>query len=698
MFRDSVSCFRWQDCLQGRHDESRGRESRFKDSVVPELSLDDIETSATVDFKLYSRRRLLFPRCLGRAKIPIADMPNTDESYDPLLFFGGSSLATVGLKISSSTNTKEVAGILVNGSLKPKDSLSKIGPMLDCVVAIKRMIDILTESHPTAKLAWSIVSMGVDILKKQKDTNELVAKLYEIMISTYEEASRNEALRNVQRLTPVYEALFKQTISCAKFIEGHAKQSILGRVINTKLSDEVKRIREGFQELNNDLHMKISAETLYTALNAEKRDKINRNIEKLAAAASASSNRLGPKSTCMAGTRVQAIDEIEKWIAGRNGSTFSCRGMAGTGKSSLMATLHQRLTMQANDHFQIEDEIGGNKRVEIKGSALAAFIRYDRNTPSNTDKLIPTIAHSLCHLNPEIRTAISRVIKHNQSVVDMSPSSAKEQFKLLLQQPLTSIRGLEDGRSLVIIIDGLDEWDTSKEILAVLAEGFGPDLPFMRLIVSSRPLGYIRDAFEAAPATAQLDLDPSSKDADQDIRFYIGSRFRDIYKALPSEDSRQFRSHCEALDAIERLTIQTKGLFIWAVTVCNFIAEVPCEFRLQQLLNTQKVAIDSLATLYRTALDAIVSESRHSVDLKQYIHDVLAAIVAVGIPIHVLTLDKLAARQPGGPKPSYFLTMLGSVVQISREKIIQPVHRSFFDFLQDKEKCGDDWYVDVKQE
>ncbi len=485
-------------------------------------------------------------------------------------------------------------------------------------------------------------------------------------------------------------------------------------MINSKLSDEVKRIKEGFQELNNDLHMKISTETLYTALNTEERDgvffrlvslrsllncrsEINRNIEKLAAA-SASPNKLGPKSACMAGTRVHAIDEIERWIEGRNGSTFWCRGMAGTGKSSLMATLHQRLAMQTGEPFRIEEELGDDKKAAVKGSSLAAFIRYDRNRPSNTDKLIPTIAHALCCLNPEVRTAISRVIKHNHSVVDMSPSSAKEQFRLLLQQPLMSIRGLEDGPSLVIIVDGLDECDTSKEMLAVLAEGFGSDLPFMRLILSCRPLGYIRDALREVPATAQLDLDPSSKDADQDIRFYIDARFRDIYKALPPDDSRQFRTQCEALDAVERLTIQTKGLFIWAVTVCNFITEVPCEFRLQELLDTQKVAIDSLATLYRTALDAIVSENPHSADLRQYIHDVLAAIVAVGIPIHVLTLDKLAARQPGGPKPSYVLTMLGSVVQISGEKIIQPVHRSFFDFLQDKEKCGGSWYVDVKQE
>lgn len=73
-----------------------------------------------------------------------------------------------------------------------------------------------------------------------------------------------------------------------------------------------------------------------------------------------------------------------------------------------------------------------------------------------------------------------------------------------------------------------------------------------------------------------------------------------------------------------------------------------------------------------------MSENPHSADFQQYIHYLQAAIVAVGITIHVQTLYKLLVRQPGGPKPFYVLTMLGSV------------HRSVFDFLQDKEKCGGD--------
>lgn len=79
-------------------------------------------------------------------------------------------------------DSEEIAGRLVKHASKPKDPLNKIGPVLDRAVAVKRMIDIVAEvrisrirtiplaqlglndkSHPTAKLAWSFVSMGIDV-------------------------------------------------------------------------------------------------------------------------------------------------------------------------------------------------------------------------------------------------------------------------------------------------------------------------------------------------------------------------------------------------------------------------------------------------------------------------------------------------------------------------------------------------------
>ncbi|PBK81364.1 hypothetical protein ARMGADRAFT_976527, partial [Armillaria gallica] len=87
---------------------------------------------------------------------------------------------------------------------------------------------------------------------------------------------------------------------------------------------------------------------------------------------------LRPKSKCMEGTRIETINYLMDWIAECNGGMLWCSGLAGTGKSSLVGTLYQLLTVHA----------GGRNR-------LGAFIRYDHIAYRDTSHLITTIAYSL---------------------------------------------------------------------------------------------------------------------------------------------------------------------------------------------------------------------------------------------------------------------------------------------------------------
>ncbi len=143
---------------------------------------------------------------------------------------------------------------------------------------------------------------------------------------------------------------------------------------------------------------------------------------------------LGPKSWCTQGTHIATINMMVSWIAQCDGRTMWCKGLAGTGKSSLMQTLHKLFTMN----------IGGRSR-------LAAFIHYDH-----------------------IGMAISLVVQTLPSVVILPPSP---QFQFLLRNPLKSLPYLGDGGPLVVIIDGLDECDISNDMLAVLAEGLVRNCP-----------------------------------------------------------------------------------------------------------------------------------------------------------------------------------------------------------------------------
>ncbi len=249
--------------------------------------------------------------------------------------------------------------------------------------------------------------------------------------------------------------------------------------------------------------------------------------------------KLGPKSRCMQGTRVATINAVVSWITQCNGGTMWCSGLAGTGKSSLMGTLHDLLVM----------DFGGRSR-------LAAFVRYDRIEYSEASKLITSIAYALGTFDDRIGRAISLVVQTLPSVMTLPPSA---QFQLLLRNPLESLPDLGNRGPLVVVIDGLDECDISDDMLAVLAEGFGSNLSFMRLILSSRPVHRMTTAFEGRDCIYPLHLDTSSESVNCDIRFYLEQKFATIFN-----DDHAFKEKCKELDAINELAARASGLFIWA--------------------------------------------------------------------------------------------------------------------------------------
>ncbi len=271
---------------------------------------------------------------------------------------------------------------------------------------------------------------------------------------------------------------------------------------------------------------------------------------------------LGPKSTCMPGTRVETINYLLTWIAEYDDGVLWCSGLAGTGKSALVGTLHKLLSFQMSGR-----------------SHLAAFIRYDRTEYWYSSELITSIAYSLGMFDQRIGNAIAKALAACRAAAKMPASEARSQFRLLLQEPLETIPELQDEGPLVVIIDGLDESDMSEELLELLADGFGPTLPFMRLIVSSRPEERISRAFKHRLQVHCFPLDTSSDEVKHDIQHFIQQRFASI------KDKSVWGIYNEQ-DVVTQLAERASGLFIWAATVCSFLCNFPGSQRLKVLLDT----------------------------------------------------------------------------------------------------------------
>ncbi|PBK89074.1 hypothetical protein ARMGADRAFT_936535, partial [Armillaria gallica] len=80
----------------------------------------------------------------------------------------------------------------------------------------------------------------------------------------------------------------------------------------------------------------------------------------------------------MPGTRMETINYLLTWIAEYDDGVLWCSGLAGTGKSALVGTLHNLLCFHMSGR-----------------SHLAAFIRYDRTEYRCSSGLIMSIAYSL---------------------------------------------------------------------------------------------------------------------------------------------------------------------------------------------------------------------------------------------------------------------------------------------------------------
>lgn len=332
---------------------------------------------------------------------------------------------------------------------------------------------------------------------------------------------------------------------------------------------------------------------------------------------------------------------------------------------------------------------------------LGAFIRYDRIENWNSSRLIASIAYSLGMFDRRIGTEISRASSSVSGLLSLSPM---KQFHLLLEQPLKNIPSLADEGPLIVIIDGLDECDTSEELLAVLDNGFGRSLPFMRLIISTNRTERTRISeqglMEAATIVA---LDTSPEDTTHDIQLYIDSYLSELFAELSARnESNALKDICEAFQANEMLTRRANGSFIWAATACRFIRDLPSTSRLLVLLRLKGIEGDTnpMTSLYRSILGSIVAEAvQDEAVIKRSIRAVLGAIMIPGTPglLNAKALDALVGL-PGNPPTQLILAKLASVVHTSSDGFTRFFHMSFYDFLRDREQCGEEWYIDIEEQ
>jgi hypothetical protein len=352
----------------------------------------------------------------------------------------------------------------------------------------------------------------------------------------------------------------------------------------------------------------------------------------------------------------------------RDQNVFWMNGLAGTGKSTIAQSFSETV---AND-----------------GSLGASFFcsrdYLDRRELKN---IFPTLAHQLACRYPHFRSQVVASIKKDPTLAHTSLIS---QLENLLANPLSG-----KDISCVIVIDALDECiddQPASAILSVLGR-FAKQLPLVKFFITGRPEPRIRTGFRLPllePLTQIFllhEVKPSS--VDDDIRLYLTQRLTAIAKRRSDLDLPDPwpRDH-----EIEALTKKSSGLFIFASTLARFIASEhhePSE-RLRLVVSETnstthegRAGIDSLYSQVLLHAFSDVHESAVFDNVRQ----VLGAIVFAFNPLSRKALSTILGLST--TLISTTLRHLHSVILVPADetKEIRVFHKSFPDFLQDRERC-----------
>ncbi|KAK7046416.1 polygalacturonase 3, partial [Favolaschia claudopus] len=369
-------------------------------------------------------------------------------------------------------------------------------------------------------------------------------------------------------------------------------------------------------------------------------------------------HRVHPIPRCLGGTREQALEVIASFAASRDSRNILwITGHPGCGKSCVVCSAVERLKETAASNY-----------------GASFFFQRDDGNFTAPSTMLRSICADLCE-NSDFLMALNDEL--GSRTPDFATTSIMAQFRRLIYNPLQVFANDgENGRSLVIFIDGIDECGglthshsrDAKKILSMIHDWANLP-PSLRLVVTSRDETWISAVL--SPISTRLELELDSHEAKRDIDLFFREEFRRIGEEYHLPD-------WPTQDEMRDLNLKANGLFVWAATVVTFVDRPDPQEALHSILYGDMDIEGDLSRLYTAILR--LSFDKSSPKLLSEFKDFVGAIVTAHHPLE---------------KDSPLFTILG--IRISTIKFIcdklRPVlrsdkaylafrHLSFVDFLR----------------
>jgi len=366
---------------------------------------------------------------------------------------------------------------------------------------------------------------------------------------------------------------------------------------------------------------------------------------------------------------------------------FWLNGMAGTGKSTIARTVAR--------------EWARKKRL-----GASFFFSRGHGDLARASKFFTTLAHQLATAESGLAAGVRKAICDHP---DVPRQSLRDQWERLILEPLSQLNesSSDPARTLILVIDALDECDDTKDtglILDLLSQAKSLNSFRLRVFVTSRPETPIYHGFDDISQDAHREFvlhQISCQTADYGIVNHDTVN-HDVYTLLRHEfdrirKRRRLPKDWPGESILGRLVHKADGLFIYASTVCLFIGHQDYHppQRLDLVLEDSvedRSSTKQLDLIYTTVIRHAVVDGRDAeikTILLERFRRIVGSIVILSDALTVTALGKLLGTEQW--EVEHILQSLSSVLAYSESEDvpIRLLHLSFRDFLLDDQRCND---------
>ena len=348
------------------------------------------------------------------------------------------------------------------------------------------------------------------------------------------------------------------------------------------------------------------------------------------------------------GTRISVFEKIELWL---NDCTSKNRvmvisGDAGMGKSVISAVVCQRMRHAGR----------------LTGSH---FCQHNKARPRNPKIMLQSLAYQLSEFLPPYKRELVKALSRNLGE-DINNLEVGELFELLFEEPLINVD--DPGRSLLMVIDGLDESECKgrNELLDVIANHFSTLPGWIRFCVTTRPEINIADRLKKFNPVL---LEQDDEENVQDIRLFLERQLCSVIQSGSEE---------VVIDALVR---KAAGHFLYAYLMADVIKKNVSLLTPEELGRTLPSGVSSVYQSYFERLEKELTIS------EELFLTFLSALAAAKEPLPLDFVSKLLlsdCKSPAGHRKVREAIECISTLLPVQDGCIHFFHKSVKDWLTDR--------------